>query len=74
MRDARALGLDMRRLRFVVGYFNESLPQMVAAEPDLRFAVVRLVVDGTSRESERCAPYGVRTALLYCSCRRTGVL
>ena len=42
MADARRLGLDMSRLRFVVGYFNESLPALIRAEPDVQFAVVRL--------------------------------
>lgn len=42
MSDAERLGLEMSRLRFVVGYFNESLPALVKAEPELQFAVVRL--------------------------------
>ena len=40
--DARRVGLDMERLRFIVGYFNESLPALLEAEPQLRFAVIRL--------------------------------
>ena len=40
--DAARFHLDQNRLRFVVGYFNESLPELVAAQPSLRFAVVRL--------------------------------
>ena len=41
-RDAAAFGLDVGRLRFVEGFFNESIPRLLAAAPDLRFAVVRL--------------------------------
>lgn len=42
MKDAQAVGLDMSRLRFVEGYFNDSLPALIRAEPALQFAVVRL--------------------------------
>ena len=41
-RDAERLGLDMARLSFVVGYFNSSLPELLAAEPEIGFAAVRL--------------------------------
>jgi len=42
-RSARELGLDMARLKFVPGYFNESLPGLLAEEGDsLRLAVLRL--------------------------------
>ena len=41
-RDAALFGLDMSHLRWVEGYFNDSLPALVQAEPDLKFAVVRL--------------------------------
>ena len=40
--DAVRMGLDMRRLTFVVGFFNESIPKLVKEEPDVQFAVVRL--------------------------------
>lgn len=40
--DAERLGLNMDRLRFVVGYFKDSIPKLVSDEPDVRFAVVRL--------------------------------
>ena len=49
MRDGTAMGLDRSRLRYVVGYFNESLPTLLAAEPDLKFAVIRL--DGDTYQS-----------------------
>lgn len=39
---ARRFHLRDEQLRFVVGFFNESIPRLVAAEPDVRFAVVRL--------------------------------
>ena len=55
---ARALRLREERLRFVVGFFNESLPALLAAEPDVRFAVVRL--DGDTFASAFEA-----TSLLY---------
>ena len=42
MKDAQAVGLDMSRLRFVEGFFNDSLPALIRAEPALQFAVVRL--------------------------------
>ena len=42
MKDAQAVGLDMSRLRFVEGYFNDSLPALIRAEPAIQFAVVRL--------------------------------
>ena len=40
--DAKAVGLDTSRLRFVEGYFNDSLPALLRREPDVQFAVVRL--------------------------------
>ena len=42
--SAKWLGLDMDRLRFVPGYFNESLPRLLATEEgqQLRLAVLRL--------------------------------
>lgn len=41
--DAHALGLDTRRLRFLVGFFNATLPRLVDIdEPEVRFVVVRL--------------------------------
>jgi hypothetical protein len=40
--DAAKFGLDMNHLRWVVGYFNESIPKLVSEEPDVRFSVVRL--------------------------------
>lgn len=48
-RDAQSLGLDLSRLQFIVGYFNESLPRMITANPSIRFAVVRL--DGDTYQS-----------------------
>ena len=51
--DARRVGLDMERLRFIVGYFNESLPALLEAEPQLRFAVIRLDGDTFARPSRR---------------------
>ena len=39
-RDARRFRLKGSRLRFVPGFFNTSLPRLVAEEPDVRFAVV----------------------------------
>jgi len=32
-RDSTLLGLNTSRLTFVVGYFNDSLPALIAAEP-----------------------------------------
>lgn len=40
--SARRMKLDMDRLRFVPGYFNESLPKLLAEEPNLQLAVLRL--------------------------------
>jgi len=40
--DAVAIGLNVSRLEFVVGFFKDSLPPLLSAEPRLRFAVVRL--------------------------------
>lgn len=40
--SAALFGLDMSHLKFEVGYFNESLPALVAREPSVRFSVVRL--------------------------------
>lgn len=40
--DAVRIGLDMSRLTFVVGFFNESIPKLVKDEPTVQFAVVRL--------------------------------
>jgi hypothetical protein len=47
--SAHRLDLNFDRLRFVVGYFNESLPKMIKDEPDLQFAVIRL--DGDTFDS-----------------------
>ena len=48
-RDSTLLGLNTSRLTFVVGYFNDSLPALIAAEPNVQFAVVRL--DGDTFKS-----------------------
>jgi O-methyltransferase len=40
--DAATFGLNMNHLRWVVGYFNETMPKLVADEPDVRFSVIRL--------------------------------
>jgi hypothetical protein len=42
MRYAASFGLDENHLRWIVGYFNESLPKLFSDEPDLRFSVIRL--------------------------------
>lgn len=47
--SAALLGLDSSRLEIVEGYFNNSLPQLLAATPDVQFAVVRL--DGDTYKS-----------------------
>lgn len=39
---AVSFGLNLEDLVFVEGYFNESLPALVAREPNVKFAVVRL--------------------------------
>ena len=41
-RDARRFRLRSAGLRWVPGIFNESLKQLVAEEPEVRFSVVRL--------------------------------
>lgn len=41
-RDARRFRLKSSRLRFVPGFFNESLKRLVEEEHDVQFAVVRL--------------------------------
>jgi O-methyltransferase len=40
--DAASFGLNTDQLRWVVGYFNETMPKLVADEPDIRFSVIRL--------------------------------
>lgn len=47
--DQATIGLDDLRTKYVVGYFNESLPKLVRDEPDVQFAVVRL--DGDTYSS-----------------------
>jgi hypothetical protein len=39
---ARRFHLQDSQLRWVVGFFNDSIPKLVAAEPNISFAVVRL--------------------------------
>jgi len=41
-RDAALFEISPERVRFVPGYFNESLPALMAREPDATFAVIRL--------------------------------
>jgi O-methyltransferase len=41
-RDAVRFHLNEEQLRWVVGFFSKSLPELVQREPDLQFAVVRL--------------------------------
>ena len=48
-RDAERFHLSPHQLRWVAGFFNESLPRLFAAEPTLQFAVVRL--DGDAYHS-----------------------
>ena len=51
--SAIALGLDVQeRVRFEVGYFNETLPALVAREPNISFSILRLDGDTYSSTKE----------------------
>jgi Macrocin-O-methyltransferase (TylF) len=42
MNDSITFGLDPSKLRFQVGLFNETLPALIKAEPNIQFSIVRL--------------------------------
>ena len=48
-RDALTFGLKKEYMRFVKGYFNESLPAMIEKTPSVKFAVARF--DGDTYDS-----------------------
>jgi hypothetical protein len=51
------------RLKFVVGYFNESLPKLVKSHPNVKFSVIRL--DGDTYESTMVALTSLYDRLSY---------
>ena len=52
-KDSAMLGLKPSVLRWVSGYFNESLPALVRSKPTVHFAVVRL--DGDTYDRFVCS-------------------
>ena len=44
-RDGAMFGISASRVSYVVGYFKDSLPQLIKNEPNIQFAAVRLVGD-----------------------------
>jgi hypothetical protein len=52
-KDSAMLGLKPSVVRWVPGYFNESLPALVRSKPTLHFAVVRL--DGDTYDRFVCS-------------------